>query len=82
MSSIWDTEYVVVDVETTGSDAKKNRITDIACITVQGGEITSEYTSLVNPHQEIPVFITTMTGISNEMVLDAPEPEEIGRAHV
>jgi DNA polymerase III subunit epsilon len=77
MSAIWDTEYVVVDVETTGSDARKNRITDIACITVQGGEITSEYTSLINPHQEIPLFITTMTGISNEMVLDAPEPEEI-----
>lgn len=77
MKSIWETEFVVVDVETTGSDAKKNRITDIACISVQGGEIVSEFSSLVNPHQEIPQFITTMTGISNEMVIDAPEPEEI-----
>ncbi len=77
MKSIWETEFVVVDVETTGSDAKKNRITDIACITVLGGEIVSEFSSLINPHQEIPQFITSMTGISNEMVTDAPEPDEI-----
>ncbi len=77
MKSIWDTEYVVIDVETTGSDAKQNRITDIACITVSGGEIISEYSSLVNPHQEIPGIITSLTGISNEMVLDAPEAETV-----
>lgn len=75
MNSIWDIPFVVVDVETTGSDAIRNRVIDIACVTVQGGKIISEYTSLVNPHQFIPYFISQMTGISNEMAYTAPEPK-------
>lgn len=77
MSSIWDTVFVVVDVETTGSDPDKNRITEIACVKLQGGEIISEFSSLVNPHQFIPAFIANMTGISNEMAFKAPEAEHV-----
>ncbi len=73
MSLIWEIPFIVVDVETTGSDSKKNRITDIACVTVQGGEIISEFESLVNPHQSIPPFIAQMTGITYDMVINAPE---------
>jgi len=77
MNSIWNIPFVVVDVETTGSDAKKNRITDIACVIVKGGEIISEYESLVNPHQSIPPFISQMTGITYDMVINAPEAESV-----
>jgi len=73
MSSIREIPFIVVDVETTGSDSKKNRITDIACVTVKDGEIISEYESLVNPHQSIPPFISQMTGITYDMVINAPE---------
>ncbi|MBM2815283.1 MAG: hypothetical protein HW421_2045 [Ignavibacteria bacterium] len=77
MNSIWDTPFIVVDVETTGADSVKNRLTDIACVTVLGGEIISEYSSLINPRQHIPSFISKMTGITNEMAFNAPEPDEI-----
>ncbi len=77
MNSFWESSFIVVDVETTGSDPEKNRITDIACILVQGGEIVDVYASLVNPHQFIPHFISNMTGISNEMAFNAPEASEI-----
>ncbi len=74
MSNIWEAPYAVVDVETTGSDPKENRITEIACVKVIDGEIADEYSSLINPHQFIPPFISRMTGITNEMAYNAPEP--------
>ncbi len=77
MNSFWESSFIVVDVETTGSDPEKNKITDIACILVQGGEIVDVYASLVNPHQFIPHFISNMTGITNEMAFNAPEASEI-----
>jgi len=77
MGTFWDIPFIVVDVETTGSDSKRNRITDIACVTVLGGEIISEFSSLVNPHQSIPPFISRMTGITYDMVFNAPEAKEI-----
>ncbi|MCX6155667.1 MAG: DEDD exonuclease domain-containing protein [Candidatus Kapabacteria bacterium] len=77
MSSIWDVPFIVCDVETTGADAGKNRLTDIACVTVVGGEIVSEFSSLINPHQFIPQFIQKMTGITNEMAFTAPEADFI-----
>jgi DNA polymerase-3 subunit epsilon len=77
MNSFWDVPIIVVDVETTGHDAVNNRITEIACVVVRGGEIIQEFTSLVNPHQFIPMFISDMTGISNAMVFNAPEAEEV-----
>lgn len=77
MKSIWDVPFVVIDVETTGTNPKTNRLTDIACVTVLGGEIISEYTSLINPRQVIPEFIERMTGISNSMAREAPEAKNI-----
>lgn len=77
MNSLWDIPFVVVDVETTGADAKKNRIMEIACIVVSGGEIIERFSSLVNPHQFIPPFIAKMTGIDNAMVYNAPEAHEV-----
>ena len=79
MSLIWDTPLIVVDVETTGSNAEKNRMIDIACIKVHQGEVVTLYESLINPHQFIPPFIIKMTGISNEMAFTAPEEDGVIR---
>lgn len=77
MKSIWEIPFVVVDVETTGGNPINERIIDIGCVTTMGGEIISTYSSLVNPHQFIPPFISKMTGISNEMVFNASEADEV-----
>lgn len=73
MASIWETNFVVTDVETTGSDPKLHRITEIGCVTVRSGLIAEKYTTLANPHQAIPEFIQKMTGITDAMVRRAPE---------
>lgn len=73
MRSIWETKFVVVDVETTGSKPELNNIIEISCILVKNGEILDEFSTLVNPHQNIPKFITLMTGITNEMIYNAPD---------
>jgi len=77
LKSIWEIPFVVIDVETSGSNPENNRITEIACVTTLGGEVADTYSSLVNPHQAIPYFISKMTGISNEMAFLAPEPEQV-----
>jgi len=77
MQSIWETPFIVVDVETSGFSPVLHRIIEIACITVIGGEVVSKFSSLVNPHQFIPPFIANMTGITNEIAFTAPEIEEI-----
>lgn len=77
MGSFWDHSFVVTDVETTGHSPEKHRITELACVLVEGGEIVREFSSLVNPHQFIPPYIAQMTGISNEMAYQAPEVKEI-----
>jgi len=64
--------YVVVDVETTGGSGEQHRITEIAAVKVRGGDVIDRYQSLVNPQRPIPFNITRLTGISNEMVADAP----------
>ncbi len=71
--SIWDANFVVIDVETTGNNPRENRIMDIAAVNLNNHSITKEYSSQVNPHQFIPPFITQMTKITNEQVFYAPE---------
>ncbi len=70
--NIQDVIFVVCDVETTGLSPVYNRITEIALIKVQNGEIIDKFTSLINPQQYIPREITRLTGISNEDVLNKP----------
>lgn len=77
MLSIWDAKFIVIDVETTGSNPVGNSLIDIACVTTIGGTAVDRYDSLINPHQFIPPFISNMTGISNEMVYNAPESETV-----
>lgn len=67
-----ETGFVVFDLETTGAKAPPCRITEIGAYRVMGGAIVEEFHSLVNPEAPIPPFITALTGISDDMVSDAP----------
>lgn len=71
--------YAIIDIETTGGSARIEKITEIAIYQHDGTKITGEYTTLVNPERNIPYFITNLTGITNEMVEDAPRFYEIAR---
>jgi DNA polymerase III subunit epsilon len=71
--------YAIVDIETTGGSASIEKITEIAVYLHDGNKITDEFVSLVNPEKNIPYFITNLTGITNEMVEDAPRFYEIAK---
>ncbi|MEM5548265.1 exonuclease domain-containing protein [Pseudoalteromonas fuliginea] len=64
--------YSIVDIETTGGLKGGNRITEIGLVKVQYGKVIDTWTSLVNPERHIPDFITSLTGISDSMVYNAP----------
>ena len=65
-------EYAIVDIETTGGNAKYSRITEIAIIIFDGKEVIDRWETLINPQKDIPLPIFALTGINNEMVRDAP----------
>jgi DNA polymerase III subunit epsilon len=71
--------YAIIDIETTGGSARLEKITEIAIYLHDGNEITGEFVSLVNPERNIPYFITSLTGITNEMVENAPRFYEIAK---
>lgn len=64
--------YVVVDVETTGGRPGLHRVTEIGAVKVRNGKVIDEWSSLINPQRSIPANITRITGITEEMVSDAP----------
>ncbi len=69
--------YAIVDIETTGGYAANHRITEIAIYHHDGMQLTETYQTLINPGREIPYYITGLTGITTEMVLNAPTFEEV-----
>ena len=69
--------YTVIDIETTGNGAKGQKITEISIFVFDGKKVLDEYTTLVNPEQNIPAFITNLTGITNAMVRNAPKFYEV-----
>jgi DNA polymerase-3 subunit epsilon len=71
--------YAIVDIETTGGSHQNDKITEIAIYIHDGNRIVDEFCSLVNPERSIPYFITGLTGITNEMVADAPKFYEIAK---
>jgi DNA polymerase-3 subunit epsilon len=73
---ILDRPLAFVDLETSGGTATRDRITEIAIITFDGVN-TSSWSTLVNPETRIPIQIQQITGISNDMVSDAPSFEDI-----
>jgi DNA polymerase-3 subunit epsilon len=71
--------YTVVDIETTGNGYKGSKITEISIFVFDGKVIIDEFTTLVNPEQNIPPFITNLTGITDAMVRNAPKFYEIAK---
>lgn len=69
--------YAIVDIETTGGYAAASGITEISIQIVEDGMVVQRYETLVNPVHRIPPYIVAMTGITNEMVQEAPLFEEI-----
>lgn len=69
--------YAVVDIETTGGHASANGITEVAINIHDGNEIVESYTTLINPKQPIPVYITALTGIDDNMLSDAPTFDDV-----
>ncbi|MCP2028899.1 DNA polymerase-3 subunit epsilon [Flavobacterium sp. HSC-32F16] len=72
-----NTEYAIVDIETTGGNASGSRITEIAIIIHDGKNVIDRYETLVNPEKDIPLSIFGLTGINNEMVANAPIFDDI-----
>lgn len=66
------TEFAIVDIETTGGYAAAADITEIAILIFNGEQVIDRYSSLVRPEHSIPPYIEALTGISNEMVAEAP----------
>lgn len=69
--------FVVVDLETTGLNAENDRITEIAAVRLRGGDVLGEFATLVAPGVPVPAFITTLTGISDAMVTQAPPLRDV-----
>jgi DNA polymerase-3 subunit epsilon len=74
--------YAIIDIETTGGSAHAEKVTEIAIYLHDGNQITGEYVTLINPERNIPYFITNLTGITNEMVENAPRFYEIAKTIV
>lgn len=69
--------FAITDIETTGSFASGNSITEIAICVHNGKEIVREYQTLINPGVKIPPFIVGLTGITDEMLVHAPTFAEV-----
>jgi DNA polymerase-3 subunit epsilon len=69
--------YAIVDIETTGGYAAANGIIEISIQIFDGEKVVEQYETLINPDQNIPKYIQAFTGITNEMVQDAPRFEEV-----
>jgi len=69
--------FVVFDIETTGISPVRDHIIEIGAVKVEDGIITERFSSFVNPQVPIPFFIEQLTGIQDEMVLDAPLIDQV-----
>ncbi|MBU2647065.1 hypothetical protein KKI24_20315 [bacterium] len=74
---ISEVEFVITDLETTGSIKGKDRIIEIAALRVRNGEVIDQFESLVDPQKKISWQITNLTKITNETVANAPTIEKV-----
>lgn len=71
--------YAILDTETTGGSPADSKITEIAIFLHDGKTVQKKFSTLINPEAPIPAFITKLTGISDEMVRDAPKFYEVAK---
>ncbi|HAJ99200.1 MAG TPA: exonuclease [Bacteroidales bacterium] len=71
--------YAIIDIETTGGNPARDKITELAVFIHDGTRIVEEFSTLINPERRIPPFISRMTGITDAMVMNAPKFYEIAR---
>lgn len=69
--------YAIVDIETTGGYAGQHRVTEVAVVHHDGQRITAEFSTLINPERDIPPFISALTGIYPDMVMQSPTFEQV-----
>jgi DNA polymerase III subunit epsilon len=74
--------YAIIDLETTGTSAAFGKVIEIAAFIHNGNEVTDSFVTLINPECNIPWNITRLTGISNEMVAEAPKFYEVAKHFV
>ncbi len=74
-----ENKYAIVDIETTGGRAARDKITEIAIVVHNGTEVLETFETLVNPEVPIPYGITDLTGITNDMVRQAPRFFEVAK---
>ncbi|MBM7644383.1 DNA polymerase-3 subunit alpha (Gram-positive type) [Scopulibacillus daqui] len=72
-----DDTYVVFDVETTGLSAVYHKIIELAAVKVRRGEIIDRFERFANPHESLSQTIIELTSITDDMLQDAPEIEEV-----
>ena len=70
-------DYVVIDVETTGLDPTYCEIIEVSAIKYSSGAVSDRFTSLVKPSEPIDDYIADLTGITNEMLSNAPDPAAV-----
>ncbi|MBT3935977.1 MAG: GIY-YIG nuclease family protein [Bacteroidetes bacterium] len=71
--------YAIIDIETTGLSPKRERITEVAIFVHDGQSVVDQYSTLINPERLISPVVTSLTGITNSMVEDAPKFYEIAK---
>ena len=70
-------DFTAIDVETTGLNPKMERIIEVGAVKVRGGKVVSRFESLLNPGRKLENRIVELTGITDEMLEEAPSPEEV-----
>ena len=83
-------DYTVIDIETTGLSPCRDAIIELSAIRVEGNEVSDSFTSLVNPGFHVSSFISSLTGITDDMLVSSPVISEalplfldfVGESHI